>query len=155
MQRRGLAIFSPPSVALVLAPRPGDVSPPAEAPEADVQATLDKGIKKIDATHYAITAAAIDAILANPMAVAKGARIVPSVTAGKPSGFKLYAIRPGSLYAKLGFANGDTLTTINGMVIDSADKALEVYTKVREATNLDVVVIRRGAPVTISIKVTK
>ncbi len=70
------------------------------------------------------------------MAVAKGARVVPAVKNGKPDGFKLYAIRPSSVYAKLGLQNGDTLQSINGFDLTSADKALEVYTKLREATSL-------------------
>ena len=68
--------------------------------------------------------------------VAKGARVVPAVKNGKPDGFKLYAIRPSSVYAKLGLQNGDTLQSINGFELTSADKALEVYTKLREATSL-------------------
>ncbi|HEX7704779.1 MAG TPA: hypothetical protein VF403_28760, partial [Kofleriaceae bacterium] len=63
---------------------------------------------------------------------------------GKPDGFKLYAIRPSSVYAKLGLQNGDTLQSINGFDLTSADKALEVYTKLREATSLQVSVTRRG-----------
>ena len=50
-------------------------------------------------------------------------------------GFKLYAIRPSSVYAKIGLTNGDTLSAINGLELTTADKALEVYTKLREATS--------------------
>ena len=45
--------------------------------------------------------------------------------------------------------NGDTLQSINGFELTSADKALEVYTKLREATSLEVNVTRRGKPVTL------
>jgi general secretion pathway protein C len=62
----------------------------------------------------------------------------------------LYAIRPSSVYAKLGLANGDTLQAINGFELTSADKALEVYTKLREATSLQVSVTRRGKDMTIN-----
>lgn len=135
----------------VLSPWPGDS--PAPASDDDLAELLEKNIKKIDDTHYEITAEAIDAVMANPMAVAKGARVVPAVKDGKPSGFKLYAIRPSSLWSRLGFANGDTLQTINGMPLDTADKALETYSKVREAKKLDVAITRRGNPLTISITV--
>jgi general secretion pathway protein C len=92
-------------------------------------------------------------VLADPMTVAKGVRVVPSMTNGKPAGFKLYAIRPSSLFAKLGFTNGDTLEKINGLALDSADKALEVYTKVRDAAKLDVEIVRRGKPVTLTFAI--
>ena len=71
---------------------------------------------------------------------------MPAVKNGKPDGFKLYAIRPSSVYAKLGLTNGDTLQAINGFELTTADKALEVYTKLREATSLEVEVTRRGKP---------
>ena len=126
------------------------VEPPQPTGDGDeMQASIDSGIKKIDDSTYEIDKSLVDKVLANPMAVAKGARIVPAVKNGKPDGFKLYAIRPSSVYAKLGLTNGDTLQSINGFEMTSADKALEVYTKLREATSLEVEVTRRGKPVTL------
>jgi general secretion pathway protein C len=115
----------------------------------DLQAAVDNGIKKIDDNNYEIDKSLVDKVLANPMAVAKGARVVPAVKNGKPDGFKLYAIRPSSVYAKLGLSNGDTIQSINGFELTTADKALEVYTKLREATSLEMEVTRRGKPVTL------
>lgn len=115
----------------------------------DLQASIDNGIKKIDDSTYEIDKKLVDQVLANPMAVAKGARVVPAVKNGKPDGFKLYAIRPSSVYAKLGLTNGDTIQAINGFELTTADKALEVYTKLREATSLEMEVTRRGKPVTL------
>jgi general secretion pathway protein C len=132
------------------APVVAAVVPPAGDGSGDeMQAAVDAGVKKIDDNHYEIDKALVDKVLANPMGVAKGARVVPAVKDGKPDGFKLYAIRPSSVYAKLGLQNGDTLQSINGFDLTSADKALEVYTKLREATSLEVDVTRRGKPVTL------
>jgi general secretion pathway protein C len=119
----------------------------------ELQAAIDNGIKKIDDNNYEIDKSLVDKVLANPMGVAKGARVVPAVKNGQPDGFKLYAIRPSSVYAKLGLANGDTLQSINGFDLTSADKALEVYTKLREATSLEVQVTRRGKPVTLKYSI--
>ena len=122
-------------------------------PEDDLEAMADTSIKKIDDTHYEIDKSLVDKVIANPMGAAKGARVVPAVKNGKPDGFKLYAIRPSSVYAKLGLANGDTLQAINGFELTSADKALEVYTKLREATSLQVSVTRRGKDMTINYSI--
>lgn len=119
----------------------------------DMQGAVDAGIKKIDDNNYEIDKSLVEKVLLNPMAVAKGARVVPSMKNGKPDGFKLYAIRPSSAFAKLGLANGDTLQSINGFELTSADKALEVYTKLREATSLEVEVTRRGKPVTLKYSI--
>ena len=71
---------------------------------------------------------------------------MPSIKDGKANGFKLYAIRPNSLFAKIGLQNGDTIQSINGFDMSSPDKALEVYTKVRSSSALSVSVLRRGLP---------
>ncbi len=140
---------------LVLAGQQAPVAAPVAAaptPEGEgdeLQAAIDSGIKKIDDNTYEIDKGLVEKILANPMGVAKGARVVPAVQNGKPNGFKLYAIRPSSVYAKIGLTNGDTLSAINGMELTTADKALEVYTKLREATSLEVEIQRRGKPMTL------
>jgi general secretion pathway protein C len=119
----------------------------------DIQASIDNGIKKIDDNNYEIDKSLVEKVLLNPMSVAKGARVVPSMKNGKPDGFKLYAIRPSSAFAKLGLTNGDTLQSVNGFELTSVDKALEVYTKMREATSLELEVTRRGKPITLKYSI--
>jgi general secretion pathway protein C len=133
-----LGATPPPMVAKVEAPPSGDGS------GDEMQAMIDAGVKKIDETHYEIDRKLVDNVSANPMGVAKGARVVPAVKDGKPDGFKLYAIRPSSVFSKLGLQNGDTLQSINGFDLTSAQNALEAFTKLREATSLEVSITRRG-----------
>jgi general secretion pathway protein C len=126
---------------------------PTDENKDDFQAAVDNGIKKIDDTTFEIDKALVDKVTANPMAFMKGARIVPSMKNGKPDGIKLYAIRPTSPYAKLGLTNGDTLQSINGFELTSVDKGLEIYTKLREATSLEVEIVRRGKPTTLKYQI--
>jgi general secretion pathway protein C len=116
----------------------------------EMTAMLDSGIKKIDDNHYEISKELIDKVLLNPIGFSKGARIVPAMANGKPNGFKLYSIRQGSTLSKIGLENGDTLSSINGMELTTAEKALEVYTKLRDATTLEVSLTRRGKPDTLT-----
>jgi len=126
-------------------PMVAKVEPPAGDGSGDeMQAMIDAGVKKIDDNHYEIDRKLVDSVSANPMGVAKGARVVPAVKDGKPDGFKLYAIRPSSVFSKLGLQNGDTLQSINGFDLTSAQNALEAFTKLREATSLEVSITRRG-----------
>lgn len=156
IQATGLVVEVKPDTIIIkrgphMAPKCADVAavPPAPDPAADELAeAIDKGIVVVDETHRRVARSLVDKLLANPMAMAKGARVVPAVKDGKPQGFKLYAIRPSSIFAKLGMMNGDTLVSVNGLELTSADKALEVYTKLREATSLEVQIIRRGNPMT-------
>jgi general secretion pathway protein C len=118
-----------------------------------MSAAIDSGIKKLDDTTFEVDRALVDKLLANPLAASKGARVTPSIKNGKPNGIKLYAIRPSSIYSKLGLANGDTIHSINGFELDSLDKGLEVYQKVKDASSLQVSVTRRGKPVNLNYSI--
>jgi general secretion pathway protein C len=147
-------------VALLAEPRPARPTPAARQPaprpggkQDELSAMIEDGVKQTGDNSYEIDRSLVDKVLANPMTVARGARIVPSIKNGKANGFKLYAIRPNSVYAKLGLRNGDTLHAINGFDLTTPDKALEVYTKVKEASNLSVSVTRRGQPLNIDYSI--
>jgi general secretion pathway protein C len=60
------------------------------------------------------------------------------------NGFKLFSIVPDSLYSKIGIQNGDVIRRINGYEMNSPDKALEVYQKLRDANRIEVELERRG-----------
>ncbi len=107
---------------------------------------VSKSVKKIGEGKYEMERAALNKVLSNTTLLARSARIVPAMKDGKPNGFKLYAIRPGSIYSMLGMFNGDTVNAINGHPITSPDKALEVYTKLRTASHLSINFSRRGKP---------
>jgi general secretion pathway protein C len=125
---------------------PSRVTAPA-APRDELTAALDEGVNKVSEDKYEVDRSLVEKIMSNPAAI-RGARIVPSIKDGKPNGFKLYAIRPSSAFAKIGLQNGDTIHSINGFELNSPDQALKVYTKLREATNLSVSLTRRGKSVT-------
>lgn len=107
---------------------------------------LAAGVKKLSETRYRMSKSLLDELAGNPAVLSRGARLVPSVKNGQPNGFKLYAIRPTSILATLGFMNGDTLTRINGHDLSSPEKALEVYSELRKATMIKIEIVRRGKP---------
>ncbi|MCA9665550.1 MAG: hypothetical protein KC503_08175 [Myxococcales bacterium] len=111
-------------------------------------AGLANGVRKLGPGKWEIRRSALNKVLGNTTLLARSARIVPSVRNGKPNGFKLYAIRPGSIYSLIGMSNGDTIHAINGHAITTPDKALEVYTKVRNASHLTISFTRRGKTTT-------
>jgi len=142
-----------PRVAPSPVPAPAPTPPPSSDPDANLDDALALGIHQLDDTHYEIASATLDQILQNPMALAKGARIVPALRNGRPEGFKIYGIRPTSLFALIGLHNGDLINTINGHRLDSADKALEIYTSLRDARQIEIRLERGGAPLKITITV--
>lgn len=106
-----------------------------------------EGIKKIGENEYIISQAEIEKTLSNLNTIATQARIVPAFKNGVAQGFKLFSIRPGSIYARIGIQNGDVIKRINGYDINSPDKALEVYSKLKDAREITVELERRGRPV--------
>lgn len=119
--------------------RPAPLANPFTAPPDP----LVDSIKRIDALHYTVPKSTVETILANPDTFSRQARIVPAIRTGQPDGFKLYAIRPGSLWSAIGLQNGDTIRAINGHDLSTPDKALKLYAMLKDATELQIQVRRR------------
>lgn len=71
-------------------------------------------------------------------------RIVPSFRDGHPTGFYVFAISAGSLYAKLGFVAGDILRSVNGIDLSSPEKAKAIGNALKKAERVEVTIERRG-----------
>ncbi|MEO8703386.1 MAG: type II secretion system protein GspC [Kofleriaceae bacterium] len=115
--------------------------PPATTPSGD---PLLATITRIDDYRFEIPRSTVERIMANPDDHMKSARVVPSIKNGVAEGFKLYAIRPSSLWKAIGLENGDTIRAINGLELTSLDRALEVYTRLKDAKELAIDITRRG-----------
>lgn len=102
------------------------------------------GVRKVTDNRYEIDKAVIDSSLSNLNSLATQARLVPSFKNGVANGFKLFQIQPGSLYSSIGIENGDVITRINGYEINSPDKALEIYSKLRESSHVTLELDRGG-----------
>jgi general secretion pathway protein C len=135
---------------------PGDGSAVAVAPpllpvprndQAPGSLAVGAGVKQLSENDYEIPRAEIDKTLSNLNDVAMQARIVPAFKDGKAQGFKLFSIRPDSIYTKIGIQNGDVIQRINGYDLNSPEKALEIYSKLKESSRIDIEVERNGTPV--------
>jgi general secretion pathway protein C len=114
---------------------------------------LGAGIEKVKSGQYEIPRAEIESVLSNLNTLATQARIVPSFKDGKANGFKLFSIKPNSLYQKIGIKNGDVVQRINGYEMNSPDKALEIYTKLKDASTITVDLQRRGRSKTLTYNI--
>lgn len=65
---------------------------------------------------------------------------------GQYDGYRLSAIRRGSLADQMGIRNGDIIHSINGIPMNSLEGAMQAYEKLRSESNLEVEVTRRGQP---------
>ncbi len=124
----------------------GDVHP-AVAVAAPAAAPTGTGIRAVSDDNYEVPKDEINKALGNLNDIAMQARIVPAFKDGVATGFKLFSIRPDSLYTKIGIQNGDVIKRINGFDINSPDKALEVYSKLKESNRIEIEIDRNGANV--------
>jgi len=123
-------------------------TPVAEAkPAGPPNSGLGSGIRALNENEYEVPRTEIDRTLGNLNEVAMQARIVPAFKDGQAQGFKLFSIRPDSIYSKIGVQNGDVIRRINGFDLNSPEKALEVYSKLKESSRIEIEIERNGAPI--------
>ena len=139
---------APPPPPVATASGPAEPAEPGKLVAGDMS-----GVTKFSETEYKVDRSELDKTLANLNEVATQARIVPSFRNGQPNGFKLFSIRPGSIYSKIGLQNGDVIQKINGFEMNSPDRALEIYTRLRDATSLTIELQRRGGGMTVHYKI--
>ncbi|MCB9638047.1 MAG: hypothetical protein H6727_03970 [Myxococcales bacterium] len=101
-------------------------------------------IRKMENGRYQIPRDFISQVTGKLDVLASKAAIVPFFEKGQPVGFRIYSIRQGSLYEKIGIKNNDVIRQINGYKFTSPQKALEAYSNLMSASSLNVSVQRGG-----------
>jgi len=140
-----LGLNEPPAPAKAGLPIAAKTEAPLEKPDDG----LADGIVKTGETSFGVPRSTVDNALNNLSKLATDARVVPAFEGGKPVGFKLFSIKPGSLYSKIGLQNGDVISKINGYEMSSPEKGLEVYQKLKDSSSITVDVKRRGKAMTL------
>ena len=137
-------------------PRPALPSPPpllgADPPPPIDPAKLEAGIR-CDAERCTITSELRDELLANPTRLARAARLVPALREGEAVGYKLYGIRSNTIVAMLGFQNGDLVRAVAGRELTSLEVAMDAYTTLRTATEIELDIERKGEAMRIVIAI--
>lgn len=64
--------------------------------------------------------------------------------AGKPNGYKVASVDKGSLASKLGIMQDDVLQEVNGFQLKTTEDAKKAHEMLRNTSNLEVKVLRRG-----------
>ncbi len=134
-----------------ISPTATDALPPPLEPRAamvpaptDAKSGVD--VRQLGPRSYEVSRKDLDVVLANPSELLMQARIIPAMRNGESQGFKLFSIRPGSLYSRIGLQNGDILQRINGLSLASAERGLEAFQKLRESSHIELEVERNGQP---------
>jgi general secretion pathway protein C len=117
------------------------------------KATESQTIRSVGENRWLIARSEVDRARANLSQVLKSARLEPKVVNGRTEGFLVRMIRPRSLLEKLGLKRGDLVKEVNGVELNSPEKALQVFQQLREAKKLSVSLLRNGRPLTYEYEV--
>ncbi len=106
--------------------------------------SIKDGVTKTGKNTYQIDRAMLNEQLEDLGKLSRQARVIPHYRDGKPQGFKIVGVRPGSLYSHIGVRSGDVLKSVNGEEVTSPTKALELYEQLKNSDNVTLEVERRG-----------
>lgn len=103
------------------------------------------GVEKTGDNKFQVDQAVLDDALNNFEKLAGQLRAVPHKDAsGNVDGFRLSAIRKGSVFDKLGIKNGDVVHAVNGTALTSTEGALSTYQTLKNERNFTFDITRRN-----------
>ncbi|MCJ8277344.1 MAG: general secretion pathway protein GspC, partial [Bdellovibrionales bacterium] len=106
-----------------------------------------------DVTNFTFKRTEINKYLENLPQVLQDAKAVPYIapgSGGEVAGFKLVAIKAGSIYEKLGLKRGDIIKGVNGESVDTPQKAMELYQALKSSDSIQLEVTRGGSSTTLN-----
>ncbi len=120
---------------------------------AAATAAADGAIRKIGEDRFLIARDEVDHQLANLSQVFTQMRAVPNLRDGRTDGFRIFAIRRGSIFQRIGLRNNDVVRRINGVELNDPARAMGLLQELQGATRLEVDVLRGGEPRTLSYEI--
>lgn len=102
---------------------------------------------------FTVQRADINKYTADLSAILNQARMVPNIvpgSGGRVEGFRFVSIQPGSIYEKLGFKPMDVIKEVNGELVNSPTKGMELYNALKGDNRITLKVERDGREETFS-----
>lgn len=137
-----------------------------EYPSIPASRSIHKGSKQVQTVSYSepgfertgnsvqVTRPWVENILRNQLSsTLQDARALPNLVNGKIKGFSLNSIAPESVYSKLGLQEGDVVSSINGIELNDAARAIQTLNSLRNEKHIELQVIRNGQPMTFNVNV--
>lgn len=102
-------------------------------------------VRMISEGEFVVSKRYLESRLKNMSKLLTQARAIPNINKdGGADGFKVFSIKKGSIFDKIGLKNHDVIKRINGMELDSAEKGLELFQALRNETNFEVDLVRNA-----------
>jgi general secretion pathway protein C len=140
----------PPNLGVDGGPAPSTTAVSSASASA---ADAESQIRKIGDDRWLVAQAEVDHSLENLSQLFTQMRAVPNMQDGKTNGFRLFAIRPNSLFQKIGLQNNDVVQRVNGIELTDPARAMTLFQELQGERRLNVDVIRGGETRTLSYEI--
>jgi general secretion pathway protein C len=145
---------------LELAPPPPDGVPAAGAegaPEQQAEQETPRGgvsagdgrIRRTAENAWMVDRRELAGAVDNMSGLLTQLRAVAEVRDGRPAGFRLFQIRDGSLFSRLGLRDGDVVQRVNGSAIADPAALLAFLKRLQTEPRVALDIVRRDAPRTL------
>jgi type II secretion system protein C len=120
---------------------------PAAPPTAARQSPpRGEEVKKLSANRYVVNREDVAGAVGDINQFMTQARLKPYFEAGKPAGFSVSELIPGSLMEKLGLKNNDVIKKVNGMAVTRPEDVMQAYGQLQRDANIELEIERGGRP---------
>jgi general secretion pathway protein C len=117
------------------------------------QTTQPFDVRQEGANRYVISKDEVERSTQNLGKLMTEARLVPNLEGGKINGYKIFAIKPDSLYTKIGLQNGDIIYKVNGIDISDPERAFQLFQQLKNERYFQVEVVRNNQRQTLTYQV--
>ena len=132
---------------------PADVVRPTPARVSGAAAAVPGRVAG-DATATPSTASAaatIEQVRRDPQAFLSRVQVVPVLADGKLAGVRLAAGTDAALLEQVGLQQGDVVTAVNGVAVDSVERGRQIMDSLGNANSVRVTVLRNGKPTELTV----
>ena len=120
---------------------------------ADAAGSAGGGIRQVGDNRYLVDRGEVDHSIENLSTVVTQMRAVPYLKDGKSLGFRVFNIRSGSVFERMGLKNGDVIQSVNGTTLDDPTRALALLEEVQSADEITVDLLRDDHPNTLTYSI--
>lgn len=102
------------------------------------------GVAQLEEADFVVDEGELTRQLENLPTLLTEARAVPYFRDGKTIGLRLFAIKSGSFYERIGLRNGDVLKAINGGALSDLSQTLKLFEQLKAERNIDLMLERNN-----------
>jgi general secretion pathway protein C len=130
-----------------------DKAPDAKRNTGAAADTGASGIRAVGGGNYLVDRREVEQTIENLNTVITQVRAVPMMKDGESMGFRLFSIRKGSVFDRMGLQNGDIVQRVNDVALTDPARAAGLLEEIQTADRVKVDLLRQDKPNTLTYKI--